>query len=166
MHDNRINRAFLAGHPNQIWLTDISEHPSAEGKVYLCAVKDTWSNRIAGYSISDRMMSELAVRAFENAIARRSDVAGCIVHSDRGIQFRSRRFVATLERHSMVESMGRVGAPGDNAAIESAGLPTEGASTTNLPGAVPMGEWTPRTSLPPITAQPRGIVASRLSGQL
>ena len=114
-----MNRVFQAGRPNQIWLTDISEHPTSEGKVYLCAIKDTWSNRIVGYSISDRMTSHLAVRALENAIARRGDVAGCIVHSDRGSQFRSRRFVAALARHDMVGSMGRVGAAGDNAAMES-----------------------------------------------
>jgi len=119
VHDDRLNRAFLAGRPNQIWLTDISEHPTAEGKVYLCAIKDTWSNRIVGYSISDRMTSELAVRALDNPVARRGDVAGCIVHSDRGSQFRSRRFVAAIERHAMVGSMGRVGAAGDNAAMES-----------------------------------------------
>ena len=72
-----------------------------------------------GYSISDRMTSHLAVRALENAVARRGDVAGCIVHSDRGSQFRSRRFIAALARHDMVGSMGRVGAAGDNAAMES-----------------------------------------------
>lgn len=119
VHDDHLNRTFLAGRPNQIWLTDISEHPTGEGKVYLCAIKDTWSNRIVGYSISDRMTSELAVRALDNAVARRGDVAGCIVHSDRGSQFRSRKFIATIERHGLVGSMGRVGAAGDNAAMES-----------------------------------------------
>lgn len=119
VHEDRLNRVFMAGRANQVWLTDISEHPTAEGKVYLCAVKDTWSNRIVGYSISDRMTSHLAVQALENAVARRGDVAGCIVHSDRGSQFRSRRFVAALARHDMVGSMGRVGAAGDNAAMES-----------------------------------------------
>ena len=119
VHGDRLNRVFLAGRANQIWLTDISEHPTGEGKVYLCAIKDTWSNRIVGYSISDRMTSQLAVRALDNAVARRGDVAGCIVHSDRGSQFRSRRFIAAIERHSMVGSMGRVGAAGDNAAMES-----------------------------------------------
>ena len=119
VHDDRLNRTFLAGRANQIWLTDISEHPTAEGKVYLCAIKDTWSNRIVGYSISDRMTSELAVRALDNAVARRGDVAGCIVHSDRGSQFRSRKFIAAIDSHSMVGSMGRVGAAGDNAAMES-----------------------------------------------
>lgn len=98
VHDDRLNRVFLEGRANQIWLTDISEHPTSEGKVYLCAIKDTWSNRIAGYSIDERITAELAVRARENAVARRGGVAGCIVHSGRGSQSRSRR----SSRHSSV----------------------------------------------------------------
>ena len=78
-----------------------------------------FSNRIVGYSIDTRMKSSLAVAALNNAVARRGDVAGCIVHSDRGSQFRSRKFVRALNRHGMVGSMGRVGACGDNAAMES-----------------------------------------------
>ena len=69
-----------------MWLTDIAEHPTAEGKLYLCAVKDVWSNRIVGYSIDSRMKSRLAVQALDNAVANRAahgmDVAGCVVHSD------------------------------------------------------------------------------------
>ena len=54
-----------------------------------------------------------------HALARRGQVAGCTVHSDRGSQFRSRKFVSVLARHDLVGSMGRVGAAGDNAAMES-----------------------------------------------
>ncbi|WP_227492413.1 IS3 family transposase, partial [Nocardioides salarius] len=96
-----------------------TEHRTGEGKLYLCAIKDVYSNRIVGYSIDSRMKSRLAVAALNNAVARRGDVAGCVVHSDRGSQFRSRKFVHALNRHAMVGSMGRVGAAGDNAAMES-----------------------------------------------
>jgi len=123
VHDDRVRRVFTAAAPNALWFTDITEHRTAEGKLYLCAVKDVHSNRIVGYSIDSRMKSRLAVTAIENAVARRaadgSDVAGCIVHSDRGSQFRSRKFVHALNRHQLVGSMGRVGAAGDNAAMES-----------------------------------------------
>jgi transposase InsO family protein len=117
--DDHVQRAFIAHAPNEVWLTDITEHPTGEGKLYLCALKDVFSNRIVGYSISDRMTSALAVTALNNAVARRGDVAGCVVHSDRGSQFRSRRFAHALTHHGMVGSMGRVGAAGDNAAMES-----------------------------------------------
>jgi putative transposase len=80
----RTRHVFAADRPNQLWLTDISEHKTAEGKIYLCAVKDVFSNRIVGYSIDSRMKSRLAVSAIENAVAMRGEVAGCVVHSDRG----------------------------------------------------------------------------------
>ncbi|MGX1249555.1 putative transposase [Streptomyces ambofaciens] len=119
VHDDLVRRDFTAAGPNRLWLTDITEHATGEGKLYLCAVKDVYSDRIVGYSIDARMKSSLAVRALESAVARRGQVAGCTVHSDRGSQFRSRKFVSVLARHDLVGSMGRVGAAGDNAAMES-----------------------------------------------
>ena len=110
---------FKAESANELWIGDITEHWTNEGKLYLCAFKDVHSNRIVGYSIDSRMKSRLAVAALNNAVARRGDVAGCVVHTDRGSQFRSRKFVRALSRHHMVGSMGRVGAAGDNAAMES-----------------------------------------------
>ena len=117
--DDHVKRVFTAQAANELWLTDITEHRTSEGKLYLCAVKDVYSNRIVGYSISDRMQASLAVNALQNAVARRGDVTGCIVHSDRGSQFRSRKVARTLHRHGLIGSMGRVGAAGDNAAMVS-----------------------------------------------
>lgn len=70
-HDDLVRRDFTATGPNELWLTDITEHPTAEGKLYLCAIKDVYSNRIVGYSISDRIKSRLAVDALASAVARR-----------------------------------------------------------------------------------------------
>jgi putative transposase len=118
--NGRLRHEFSADAPNQLWLTDITEHRTTmEGKLYLCAVKDVFSNKIVGYSIDSRMKSSLAVRALENAVAMRGDVAGCVVHSDRGSQFRSRKFLRALARHRLVGSMGRVASCGDNPAMES-----------------------------------------------
>lgn len=109
VHDDLVERDFTAAAPNELWLTDITEHPTAEGKLYLCAVKDVYSGRIVGYSMDARMKSLLAVAALENAVrARRPE--GTVVHSDRGSQFRSRRFVESLRHHGLTGSMGRVGA--------------------------------------------------------
>jgi transposase InsO family protein len=118
-HDDLIRRQFTASEANQVWLTDITEHQTGEGKLYLCAIKDVWSNRIVGYSISDRMKSRIAVDALDHAVARRGNVAGCILHSDRGSQFRSRKVLRALRRHDMVGSMGKAGSAADNAAMES-----------------------------------------------
>ncbi|KID28370.1 integrase family protein [Prauserella sp. Am3] len=115
----RERHRFVASRPNQLWLTDITEHKTSEGRLYLCAVKDAFSGRIVGYSIGSRMKASLAVRAVRNAVRMRGDVNGCIVHSDRGSQFRSRKLRRELAVHNLVGSMGRVASCGDNAAMES-----------------------------------------------
>lgn len=114
----RVRHDFTADAPNRVWLTDITEHPTREGKLYLCAVKDCHSNKIVGYSIDSRMKSSLAAAALRNAIALRSP-EGTIVHSDRGSQFRSKKVVRLLKNNGLKGSMGRVASSGDNAAMES-----------------------------------------------
>ncbi|MCK6091512.1 IS3 family transposase [Micrococcus endophyticus] len=119
VHDDRVRRDVTADAPNRLWLTDITGHSTGQGELYLCAVKDVFSGRIVGYSISDRMKARLAVNALDNNVSGRGDVAGCIVHWDRGSHFRARTFVHALNRHQLLGSMGQVGAAGDNAAMES-----------------------------------------------
>jgi putative transposase len=119
VHDDLVARQFTAAARDRTWLTDITEHPTAEGKLYLCAFKDVYSNRIVGYSMGSRMTAQLAVSALRNAIALREPAGTVVVHSDRGSQFRSAAFVRTLKDHGLAGSMGRVGACGDNAAMES-----------------------------------------------
>ncbi|MGW4490351.1 IS3 family transposase [Amycolatopsis sp. NPDC004368] len=118
VHDDLVRRDFTATAPNTKWLTDITEHPTGEGKLYLCAVKDCYSNKIVGYSIASHVRASLAVSALRNAIALR-DPHGVVVHSDRGAQFRSAPYQRLLHAHGLTGSMGRVGACGDNAAMES-----------------------------------------------
>ena len=118
-HDDLVRRQFQAARPNQVWLADITEHRTEEGKVYICAIKDLFSNRIVGWAIDERMKARLVVAAINMAVARRGDVAGCILHSDRGSQFRARKVHRTLTRQRMVGSMGNVGTAADNAAMES-----------------------------------------------
>ena len=118
VHDDLVRREFTAPAPNQLWLTDITEHPTGEGKLYLCAVKDACSKRIVGSSIDERMTSQLAVNALRNAVALRGP-AEVIVHSDRGSQFRSHAYQRVLRNAGLHGSMGRVGTCADNAAMES-----------------------------------------------
>ena len=121
VHDDLVERDFTADAPNQLWLSDITEHRTGEGKLYLCAIKDVFSNRIVGYS--HRLADEVPAGhhgAQHSAVARRGEVAGCILHTrPRSPISKPRRFVHALGRHDMVGSMGRVGAAGDNAAMES-----------------------------------------------
>ena len=121
VHDDLVKREFTAEAPNKLWLTDITEHPTSEGKLYLCAVKDACSNRIVGYSSDARMTASLAVNALNNALALRgrAEALEVIVHSDRGSQFRSHAFIRALRDAQARGSMGRVGTCADNAAMES-----------------------------------------------
>ncbi|MGL1831793.1 UNVERIFIED_CONTAM: DDE-type integrase/transposase/recombinase, partial [Acinetobacter sp. HSTU-ASm16] len=82
MHDDRLAIEDESGRvrhdftsaaaPNRVWLTDIPEHWTGEGKLYLCAIKDAGSGRIVGYSIDSRMTSNLAVTALNSAVTRRA----------------------------------------------------------------------------------------------
>lgn len=118
VHDDLVRRQFGAKVPNELWFTDITEHPTAEGKLYLCAVKDAFSGRIVGYSMDSRMKASLAVAALRSAIGFRSP-CGTVVHSDRGSQFRSKKVLRLLRGSGLVGSMGRTGTCADNAAMES-----------------------------------------------
>src|SRR5699024_1107807 len=71
-----VERDFTADAPNRLWLTDITEHRTGEGKLYLCAIKDVYSGRIVGYSMDARMKSRLAVNALNSAAARRGTSPG------------------------------------------------------------------------------------------
>ena len=132
--DDHVQRVFRADAPNRLWLADITEHWTSEGKLYCCAIKDVFSNRIVGYSISDRMTAKLAVDAVRNAVARRGEVAGCILHADRGSQFRSRAMARELRRHDMVGSMGRVGAAGTTRPWSRSGHCCKRTSSTSSGG--------------------------------
>jgi putative transposase len=94
-------------------------HPTSEGKLYCCLIKDLLSNRIVGYFLNEQMTAQLAVSALRAAVARRNPRGVVIVHSDRGSQFRARSFRAVLTAAGLQGSMGRVAAAGDNAAMES-----------------------------------------------
>lgn len=84
--DDLVKRDFTAENLDEKWLTDITEHWTGEGKLYMCAIKDVCSNKIVGYAIDKRMKASLAVRALENALMQRGYPEGVIVHSDRGSQ--------------------------------------------------------------------------------
>lgn len=85
VHDDHVRRHFSADAPNTLWLTDITEHQTGEGKLYLCAIKDVYSGRIVGYSMDSRMRAPLAVAALRSAVARRGSTCA-VVHTDRGSQ--------------------------------------------------------------------------------
>jgi transposase InsO family protein len=99
--------------------TDITEHPTDQGKVYCAAVLDVFPRQIVGWSIADHMRSELVVDALEMARWRRRPEPGAIVHSDRGSQDTSWIFGHRLRAAGLLGSMGRVASAVDNTMMES-----------------------------------------------
>ena len=75
VHDDLVQRQLAAHGANSVWLTDITEHQTMEGKLYLCAIKDVFSNRIVGYSIDSRIKSRLAGNALNMAVSHRRNPA-------------------------------------------------------------------------------------------
>ena len=61
VHDDLVRRDFFAPQLNEKWFTDVTEHATSEGKVYLFSLMDGCSIRLAGYSVGERMTSDLAV---------------------------------------------------------------------------------------------------------
>jgi putative transposase len=120
VHDDLVCRRFVAESPDRLWLTDITEHPTREGKVYLAAVLDVYARRIVGWSIADHLRAELVVDALEMARWRRRPAPGrTVLHSDRGAQYTSWAFGHRLREVGLLGSMGRVGSAYDNAMMES-----------------------------------------------
>jgi putative transposase len=115
-----VNRQFTVDAPNRLWVTDITEHPTSEGKVYCAAVMDAYSRLIVGWSIAEHMRTELVTDALGMAILRRrpeSDTT--ILHSDHGAQYTSWAFGQRLRSAGLLASMGTVGDCYDNSMMES-----------------------------------------------
>lgn len=118
-HEDQVARDFTAAGPDRLWCTDITEHPTGDGRVYCCAVLDVFTRQVVGWSIADHMRSELVVDALEMARWRRRPAPGTIVHADRGSQYTSWIFGHRLRAAGLLGSKGRVASSVDNSMIES-----------------------------------------------
>lgn len=105
--------------PDALWVTDITEHPTREGKLYCCVVLDAFSRRVVGWSIAANQTAARVTSALGMAIENRSPAPGTILHSDHGTQFTSWAFTRRLRESGLVASMGTVGDALDNAVIEA-----------------------------------------------
>jgi putative transposase len=118
--EDHLQRDFTAAKPNRRWVGDGTEIPTDEGKLQLAAVSDLFSRRIVGYAISEHHDAALAVGALQMAIAvRGGEVAGAVMHTDRGSEYTAHLFRDACERMGIEQSMGRTGSALDNAAAES-----------------------------------------------
>jgi transposase InsO family protein len=107
---NLLDRKFNPAGPNVAWCGDITEISTWEGKLYVATVIDLWSRRLIGYAIAEHCRASLVCDALRMAIAQRGgQVAGVIMHTDRGSQYTSRAFTELCARHHITQSMSRAG---------------------------------------------------------
>ena len=114
-----VRRSFRRDRPNELWLTDITEHPTREGKVYCCVVLDAFSRLVVGWSIDSTQTTVLVLNALGMATQRREHRDGLVIHSDRGVQFTSWAFSQRVRDAGIAPSMGAVGSAYDNAMVEA-----------------------------------------------
>ena len=117
--DDLVQRKFARSAIDELWVTDITEHPTREGKVYCCCVLDTCSRRIVGWAIDSCQDTNLVVNALDMAIKQRRIKRGSIVHADHGSQFTSWSFTERIRDAGLMPSFGSVGDAFDNAMMES-----------------------------------------------
>jgi transposase InsO family protein len=120
--ENHLQRRFGVGIQralNRVWVADITYLPTREGWLYLSIVMDLASRRIVGWRAGPRLDHELALGALDMAIRKRSPLHGLLHHSDRGVQYASDLYQATLESMQIKCSMSRKGDCWDNAVAES-----------------------------------------------
>jgi transposase InsO family protein len=122
-HSHRVYPNLLPGRVltgiNQVWAADLTYIRIVNGFVYLAVILDLFSRRVIGWAISKHIDAELALSALRQAIATREPAAGCIHHSDRGVQYLCHAYVALLNAHGFAISNSAKGNPYHNAFVES-----------------------------------------------
>lgn len=117
--DDLVHGKFHRLTLNELWVTDITEHPTREGKIYRAAVLDACGRKITGWAIGSEQDSTLVVNALDMAIRARQPGPGGVVHADHGVQFTSWVFTQKIRSAGLLPSFGTVGDSLDNAMMES-----------------------------------------------
>jgi putative transposase len=114
-----VNRQFSATRPNELWCTDITEHPARDGKVYCCAILDCFSRMIVARTFSTTADTALVDNAVNMAVANRNRSGSTVLPAGHGSQFTSWSFGENIRGWGLLASFGTVGDCFDNAAMES-----------------------------------------------
>ncbi len=114
-----VERDFTAGHPNKLWVADLTYVATWSGFVYVAFVIDVFSRMIIGWRVSRSLCSDLALDALEQALWARPEISQLIHHSDRGVQYVSISYTERLVEAGIKPSVGSVGDSYDNALAET-----------------------------------------------
>ena len=116
---NLLNRKFNTNKENQVWVTDITYLIFKYKRLYLSTILDLYDRKVVAYKISKFNNNELVMDTLNEAIAKRKNVYGTIIHSDQGFQYTSYEYKAICESHGIQISMSRKGTPIDDSPMES-----------------------------------------------
>ena len=116
---NIVNRKFNTKGINQIWCTDITYLIFNNQRRYLSTIIDLYDRKVVAYKISKFNNNKLVMDTLNEAIAKRKDVHGLILHSDQGFQYTSFEYKAICSSNGITISMSRKGTPIDDSPIES-----------------------------------------------
>jgi putative transposase len=128
-----VQRAFTAPVPDRLWVADLTPVPTAQGVLYLAIILDVFSRRVVGWSMADRMRTEIVLNALEMALTRRRPPAGLIHHSDHGSQYTAAAFASRCRAAQIRQALGSVGDCFDNALAESFFATLEGDLLSRQP---------------------------------
>jgi len=117
--ENILNRNFEASEANKKFVSDITYVYTNEGWLYLCVIIDLYSRKVVGWAMDKNMKTELVLRSIEMMAKNKTFKGNVIFHSDRGVQYASKKCVAKLESLKITQSMSRKGNCWDNACAET-----------------------------------------------
>jgi putative transposase len=117
--DDLVERQFRPEAPDRLYVADITQHRTDQGRYYLAVVLDCFSRRVVGWAMADHIRSELVVDALQMAIWNRRPQPGAIHHSDHGLTYISWAFGQRLREAGLLGSMGSIGDCFDNSVAES-----------------------------------------------
>lgn len=116
---NLLKREFSAGHPNQIWVSDITYFKVKSYWVYLCIILDLYSRKIVGWRVSRNMSTNLVTATFKVAFQERGQPQNLTFHSDRGKQYMSKALTSLFQKYGVKQSFSATARPLDNAVAET-----------------------------------------------
>jgi transposase InsO family protein len=123
-----VNRQFARAGRDQLWVTDITEHPTREGKLYCAVVLDACSRRVVGWSIDATPTAALVTNALGMAIQSRRPAAGTLIHSDQGVQGGFNWSSQHPEQRGVDGTTTGLGCCGDSKAADAVAWPAAGGA--------------------------------------
>jgi len=116
---NFLDRQFSSDHPNEKWVTDITEFKLFGEKLYFSPVLDLFNGEIITYTIGSRPTYSLVSTMLEQALERLPEDHQLLLHSDQGWQYQMKKYRQALQKRGITQSMSRKGNCYDNSVMEN-----------------------------------------------